>query len=46
MPSSNLVVVGRVLVRASARPNPSLNTDVPHAGVARPAAGRRLAPIR
>ena len=28
------------------RPNPSLNTDVPHAGAARRAAGRRLASIR
>jgi hypothetical protein len=28
------------------RPNPSLNTDVPHAGATPPAAGRRLAPIR
>jgi len=25
------------------RPNPSVNTDVPHAGAARAAAGRRLA---
>jgi hypothetical protein len=30
----------------SSRPNPSLNADVPHAGAARPAAGRRLASIR
>jgi len=27
-------------------PNPSLNADVPHAGAARAAAGRRLASIR
>jgi hypothetical protein len=27
-------------------PNPSLNTDVPRAGAARAAAGRRLAPFR
>jgi len=30
----------------SARPNPSLNADVPRAGAARAAAGRRLASIR
>jgi hypothetical protein len=27
-------------------PNPSFNADVPRAGAARRAAGRRLAPIR
>jgi hypothetical protein len=30
----------------SPRPNPSLNTDVQHAGAAPRAAGRRLAPFR
>jgi len=46
MPSSKLVVVGRSPARASPRPNPSLNADVPRAGAAPAAAGRRLAPIR
>jgi hypothetical protein len=31
---------------AHPRPNPSPNTDVPRAGAARAAAGRRLASIR
>jgi hypothetical protein len=34
------------LVSFNLGPNPSLNADVPHAGAAPAAAGRRLAPFR